>query len=357
VRLVLVSRHHPRREGTAAGRSFLALGDALVAAGHEVTAYSIEPLQESEGTAPWCTPLVPPAEPALRVRARALVRPRWDLSRVDLPVPDDAVAMAEDPIAYAAIARARRAVVTFHSLIAIDARIRRLTPKDVQDIRNERRVARMAPLVLAFSQRVAVAAGHGAATVPIGYQAPDDPPPPVDDPVAMIMADWSWAPNQQALDRLLGLWPEVSRRVPDARLLVAGRGLDAGRRARAGGLGSVEVLGEVARSGDVLGRASVLAFPCPPSSGPKVKVIEALAYRRAVVTTGAGAEGLVVPAGEGLVVVDEDAFAETLSRLLADPAERARMGERGRAAVIAGHSPARAAEARIAAIAGRWPGG
>jgi glycosyltransferase involved in cell wall biosynthesis len=161
-----------------------------------------------------------------------------------------------------------------------------------------------------------------------------------------MIADWAWPPNQSALRSLLRQWPAVRKLVPEARLLVAGRGpVDATTPP------GVEVVGEVARARDVLARAAVLAFPCPPTSGPKMKVLDALASGLPVVTTGAGVEGLMLSPGSVTVTADRD-FATGLADVLRDDATRRLMAIAGRADVLANHRPEQAAAARLALIAG-----
>ncbi len=83
----------------------------------------------------------------------------------------------------------------------------------------------------------------------------------------------------------------------------------------------------------------------------KVKVVEAMAYGLAVVTTPAGVEGLVLAAGEGAAIAAPRDFATTLASVLASPERRARLGASGRAAIQGHHSPVASARARLAAIA------
>jgi len=159
--------------------------------------------------------------------------------------------------------------------------------------------------------------------------------------VALLLAGWEWPPNARALAELLHDWPAVRAEVPGAELLLAGRGCP---DVRAEG---VRVLGEVPRAVDAFAEAAVLAFPCPPTSGPKTKVLEALAAGLPVVTTEAGAEGLVDPS----VVRTPNAqgFSALLAETLADEQGRADAAAAGRGMVVQHHSPAAAAAARVAA--------
>jgi glycosyltransferase involved in cell wall biosynthesis len=343
VRLVVLSRHVPDPDGTAAGRALHALVEGLLAEGHEVSVCSWGPEEPDAPLPPWCVWRRVDPDPGLGGHLRALLRPRADVLRAGWEPEDDAVAVADDPLSFAAVARASRNAVTFHYLTRLDvAALRRIALRDLQDLRAERRAARRARVVLAYSERVA-ARLPGARAVPIACPVPPEPLPPVEDPVAALLADFRWPPNRASLGRLLACWPEVRARLPAARLLLAGPGLEA-----VGPGDGVTALGSVRRSVEVLGRAALVAFPAPASSGPKVKVIEALAHGVPVVTTPAGVEGTA--AGGGAVVAAPHGFAAALADLLADPARRARLGAAGRAAVAAVHAPIPAARARVAAL-------
>ncbi|HVV37382.1 MAG TPA: glycosyltransferase [Acidimicrobiales bacterium] len=349
MRLAFVSRHNPTPEGSQDGKIFRALVEGLLADGHEVTAMSWAHDQPHDDMPDWCEYRPVPYEAGWKMHGRALFKPRWDAARIEWRPPADATAIAEDPLSWPVVAQHPGAAVVFHYLTKIDApALRRPTPPDVQDMRHERRVAARASKVLAMSDRVArAAAGRRATVVPMAYPVPPQPLDVVDEPVVALLASWNWAPNHAALDRLLACWPAVRDAVPGARLLLAGRGLET---MGVGTLAGVEQVGAVRRPADVLGRAAVVAYPCPGTSGPKVKVVEALAYGVPVVTTPAGVEGLHVAPEDGPVVADEHRFADALVALLRDPARRAALAARGHPAVAATHAPLPAARARVTAL-------
>jgi polysaccharide biosynthesis protein PslH len=83
-----------------------------------------------------------------------------------------------------------------------------------------------------------------------------------------------------------------------------------------------------------LAQASVVVVPLRIGSGTRLKVLEALAMAKPVVSTSVGCEGLDVTHGEHLLIADDPAtFAASVLRLLEDPAEAASLGSRGRALV------------------------
>ena len=357
MKIALVGYHLPLAEGSATGRAFWALGEGLVAEGHDVTGWTwrTEPPAPGDSLPAWCEWRPVPRSPWALTKARALVRPRHDVGRTGWRVPDGFVGVADESVSWPAVAHAPRNVVTFHYLTALDGPAvgRRPTPKDRQDLRFERRAARRAGVVLAYSRRVAQqAAPDRAVVVPIAQPFPAEALARVEEPVAAMLADWRWAPNRVALDLLLAEWPAVRDRVPGARLLLGGRHLGG---VGVGTIAGVEQVGEVPEVADLLARAAVLAFPCPPSSGPKVKVLDALCNGVPAVTTPAGVEGLELgPMVDGRVdgawVAEPAAYGDALVRALSDPARRAELGASGRAAVARAHAPGPAARARVAAL-------
>jgi hypothetical protein len=341
VRLLLVSEHLPEAEGTASGRMLRAAGQGLVDAGHEVRAVcwtSRPPGEDLPSWAEW-QPLHLSDGPI--DHARALLRPRWASARLGLP-DDHELSFAEDPLSWAAIAHHRRTGVVVHYSCLLDARaLGLLTPHALQGHRSDRRAVRSATLPLAYSRRVAAALGGRAAWLPAAVEVPAEALPLQPQPRALLLAGWDWEPNRTALQQLLEDWPSVRAQVPGAELLLAGRGCP---EVRADG---VRVLGEVPRAVDAFAEAAVLAFPCPPTSGPKTKVLEALAAGLPVVTTDAGAEGIADPTV--CITAGLQGFSAALATALRDDAGRAALSTRGRDVIARHHSPAAAAAARVAA--------
>ena len=339
---LFVTPHLPLPEGTAAGRLLLATCLGLRAAGHDVRVWSWHHREPDRELPPWCEWRPVPGASAVVRHGRAVLHPRHDVLRASWDVPDDVVLVADEANSFPAVRHRRFVALTVHHLRRLDVRaLGRAVPADLQEMRAERRAARAAPLLLAGSTRVARASGaRDARFVPVGFPLAPTVLPPGDEPVAATLADWTWPPNRWSLARLLEAWPDVRARVPSARLRLGGRGLDG-----VGSLAGVEVLGRVDHAADVLAEAAVVAFPAPPTSGPKVKVLEALAVGRPAVTTPAGVEGLVVPDGAGAVVGSIAQFADLLADTLLDPERRVLLAASGRAAIEAHHAPGAVAAA------------
>jgi glycosyltransferase involved in cell wall biosynthesis len=346
MKISVVTYHLPHPDGTATGRHVFAVWDAARAMGHHVEA--------------WCWG-EPPAglEPPEWVRCSGyhdaggwrrlpttIRRPRGGLAEVGWVPPPDAVVWAEEPESYAAIADAEcRGVTVYHSSVLDALALRRPRAAVVQSARAERTAVRSADVAIAFSPRVARAVGIKQ-LCPVTLPVPATVLPLADEPTATMLADWAWPPNQVALEHLLDAWPTVVAAVPGARLLLAGRGM----ATTSFGPG-IEVIGEVGQAREALARASVFAFPCPPTSGPKMKVLDALAHGVPVVTSAAGIEGLI-GVETAVAVAGRAEFADTLAAVLGDPERRASMAAAGRQAVLDHHQPADAARARLGLIDG-----
>jgi hypothetical protein len=262
MRFSIASRHVPEEGGTAAGRILYATCIGLLAEGHEIEVCSWGPTAPGRELPPWCVWRPMPDESRLVSRFRSLVRPRGEAGRIGWSPSPGTVAVADDPLSFAAVESADPSVVTFHYETALDTRaVGRRSLRDVQDRRMERRAARRASVVLAYSPRVA--ATVRGTFVPAAYPVPAEPLRPVEEPVAAIVSDWRWPPNALSLAWLLEAWREVRARVKHARLLLAGWGLQS-----VGASEGVEVVGAPRASIDVLARAAVMPFPCPDSSGP-----------------------------------------------------------------------------------------
>ena len=347
VKVSVVAFEHPLAEGTAAGRALWTWCSGVVSLGHELEVWSWYPSPPRQPLPAWCEWRPLPERPLWRAHLQGLLQPRHDSSRAGWVPDSGAVAVADDVPSFAAVAPFDRSVITIHFRALADARaMRTVHPPQVQLARAERHGGRRAGLVMAFSPRVGRHLRRPAVYVPIAYPVPAAPLPVVDQPVAALLADWSWPPNHRALEWLLAAWPEVRARVPAARLLLAGRHLE---RASVGLIPGVETLGTVASSTDVLARAAVIAFPCPPTSGPKVKVLEALAHGIPVVTTQAGVEGLAIEPGDA-IATERAHFADALVSLFADPERRAQMAARGRHSVLTHHDAIPVARARLRAF-------
>lgn len=126
------------------------------------------------------------------------------------------------------------------------------------------------------------------------------------------------------------VWPQVLAEVPDATLEIVGsmpsratRALDA--------LDSVSVHADVPDIRPWFERASVCTLPMLEGGGTRLKLADAFAASRPVVSTTNGATGIDCRPGRDLLVADSATdFARSIVRLLRDQELRDHLGRNGR---------------------------
>ncbi|PYN12533.1 MAG: glycosyl transferase family 1, partial [Candidatus Rokuibacteriota bacterium] len=124
--------------------------------------------------------------------------------------------------------------------------------------------------------------------------------------------------------------PRVRREVPGATLTVVGRNPSPRLRAAADAAG-VHVTGLVDDVRPHMAEAAVYVVPLRIGGGTRLKIFEALAMAKAVVSTAIGAEGLPLTPGRDFLQADDPAaFARAVTSLLRDPARRRAVGSAGR---------------------------
>jgi len=164
------------------------------------------------------------------------------------------------------------------------------------------------PNVMSFPERPPHATGNG--------------------PVLFFIGAYGYPPNRDAAEFLIHeIFPRVLRRIPAARLLLAGEAIEK-LPSHAHAPLQVEFAGFVPDLAEVYRRATVVCCPILAGGGTRIKIIEAAAAGKAVVSTTMGAEGLDFDDETEILRRDTpDAFAEACVALLTDPARTRAIGE------------------------------
>lgn len=141
-----------------------------------------------------------------------------------------------------------------------------------------------------------------------------------------------WYPNRDAVEYFAtGVLPHLRRRAPQARLVVAGRGPTPDFRRRFDKIGGVEFTGSLPDIRPALARAAVCVVPLRIGSGTRLKILEAAAMGKAIVSTTIGAEGLDFIDGQEILIADTaSALSQALERVLRDESLRRSLGSRAR---------------------------
>ncbi|MGA2132401.1 MAG: glycosyltransferase family 4 protein [Bryobacteraceae bacterium] len=147
-----------------------------------------------------------------------------------------------------------------------------------------------------------------------------------------------WMPNEDGVayfvDKIL---PLIHREIPAAAFWAVGRRPP--RRVQNLASDHVVVTGAVDDIRPHLGKAAVCVVPLRSGSGTRIKIFEAMAMGKAVVSTTMGAEGLPVRHGENIILADEPIdFARQVVQLLQDPLRRAELGDAARQLVEQNYS-------------------
>lgn len=191
-------------------------------------------------------------------------------------------------------------------------------------------------------------------------------PPPAGTPVVLFAGRMIWDKGVRDFVSAVQL---LRARGADARFVMAGApdpgnpaSVDEAQLREWNATGVVEWDGPSSRMAEEYRRCAVFCFPTAYAEGVPRVLIEAAASSRPVITTDMpGCREVVIPGVNGLLVPPRDpaAVADAIERLLADPALRVTMGERGREHVRQRFSVETIVDetlALYAAVAGGAPG-
>jgi len=128
-----------------------------------------------------------------------------------------------------------------------------------------------------------------------------------------------WMPNEDGVTWFVtDILPAIRLHVPNISFWIVGRNPSAAvwrLEAHEG----VHVTGTVEDIRPYLGRAAVYVVPLRSGSGTRLKIFEAMAAGKAIVSTTIGAEGLPVEHGKNILLSDQpEAFAQSVVRVLSD---------------------------------------
>jgi glycosyltransferase involved in cell wall biosynthesis len=251
-------------------------------------------------------------------------------------------------------AHAARTLIVFHNVHFVqEQRIARLEPTRRERLwrrANAAMMRRYEPAVAArFDRAVAVsdadaallrAARPGLAidVLPNGVDTALRPlPPPQGPPTLVFVGTLNYRPCADAVVWLVEtILPRVRRQIPDCAVAIVGKLPPPEVLALAGP--GVTVTGYVPDVAPYYQRATLAVAPLRAGGGSRLKILEAMAFGRPVVSTTIGAEGLHVADGENILLADApEAFAAAIARLLGDAALAGRLARAGRRFVEAHH--------------------
>ena len=172
---------------------------------------------------------------------------------------------------------------------------------------------------------------------------PADPPP--DGRTLVYFGLLSTVPNIDAVTHFTrDIWPRIAAARPDARLKIVGGRPPPSLLALAGE--KIEFTGFVEDLRPHLASAAAVIVPLRLGGGTRLKIVEAMAMGKAIVSTTLGAEGIEAAKGRDILIEDEpEGFADAAVRLLAEPELAARIGRSARRLAVERYSWSEAARA------------
>jgi glycosyltransferase involved in cell wall biosynthesis len=134
-------------------------------------------------------------------------------------------------------------------------------------------------------------------------------------------ASFSYQPNAVAAEILIDkIYPHLRKLYPDCRLILAGHSPNPYMEEAAKIDSGIIVTDKVPDMRPYLKAASVVIVPLLTGGGTRLKILEAFAARRPVVSTTKGAEGLNVQDGQHLLIRDSvEEMVAGVSQLWSDP--------------------------------------
>jgi glycosyltransferase involved in cell wall biosynthesis len=147
----------------------------------------------------------------------------------------------------------------------------------------------------------------------------------------IFVGQMSWFPNRDGVQWFLhDVLPRIIAARDDVQFVLVGRsaGLEVPQALRT----RVRLAGFVEDLQPELHAAAIYVVPLRCGSGTRLKVLEAMAFGKAIVTTTIGSQGIDLEHGkEALFADDAESFAAAVLDLLADPARAAQLGVAARA--------------------------
>ena len=148
-----------------------------------------------------------------------------------------------------------------------------------------------------------------------------------------------WLPNEDGIRFFMReVMPLIKSKVPDSTLTVVGRNPPASLVEMSKSDSSLIVTGRVDDVRPYIEKAAAYVVPLRIGGGTRLKIFEAMAMEKAVVSTTIGAEGLPLANGVELLLADEpQAFADAVVKVLTDASCAAELGRRAAANVRQNH--------------------
>ena len=176
-------------------------------------------------------------------------------------------------------------------------------------------------------------------SIPFGINLdtlPENPVQPA-EPSLFHIGTMNWYPNEESIRWLITeVWPKVSQRLPQIELHLAGRYMPDWLQKLS--VPRIIVDGEVPDVWEYMQRFSIMVVPLFSGSGIRIKIVEAMAAGKAIITTAIGAEGINYENGQHLIIAkDARSFTEAVVKVCNDKQLRDSLGKNARLLIAKEH--------------------
>ena len=132
-------------------------------------------------------------------------------------------------------------------------------------------------------------------------------------------ASMDWMPNIEAMDWFMNkVWHDILKNKPDAQLVLAGRGMP--DRFKKLASKNITIIEHVKDSKEFYATYDLMLVPLWSGSGLRIKLVEGLAYGKAIITTSIGAEGIPYSNSKDMIIADTAAdFVKAILNVLNNP--------------------------------------
>jgi len=148
----------------------------------------------------------------------------------------------------------------------------------------------------------------------------------------------NWMPNEEGIKWFIEkVWPQVNREFPALKCYLAGREMpDWLTNLKTNNL---EVVGEVDDAFEFIYSKAIEIVPLFSGSGIRIKIIEAMAAERAIISTSIGAEGINIENGKNILIADTpEEFFKCIKKCVSNEVFCRELGQNARQLVVRDHS-------------------
>ncbi|MDX9694988.1 MAG: glycosyltransferase family 4 protein [Bacteroidales bacterium] len=145
-------------------------------------------------------------------------------------------------------------------------------------------------------------------------------------PTLLFLGSLDWIPNQMGLYWFIkNVLPKIRNKIPEIRLKVAGRNAPAWFIKKLA-KHKVQYYGTIENASDFLLSDGLVIVPLFAGSGMRVKIIEAMALGKTIISTPKGAEGIKATSNEIIIAENANQLTESIVNLINNKEKQIEIG-------------------------------